>query len=592
MSRKRVGLLALLVVVALVLLPPGQRARALDWSIAYDSGYKTYEDNAGGEWILGGVWVGEDQFASAWVVIEASPGSTFSWVVWWKCGSINYSATLGTFNGQTVRLYGPWVATYANAPNLGLIGTSSPRSCELHLRYGAAMKVSYQVFTLTRIDPTATVPPGGAPGATNPPSPSPSPSGQTPEPTTTPGPNASGSYCDPASGLIGPCFEGMTPVPTICVDYIAPATPGPWNAPACAGPTPSPTPVPPAFCGPNYTGSGTFAFTATSPASDASCRLWWGYHPYTDGTMTVQASDVSLTVTGSSSAKYRRMYVYCGADPDTWSGLSLKATMVSVFVSNGTFTGLSFSGSWTGSEGGTCTAKPYYLMVVNTLNGAASTGTVDWAGTITVGGAQAGATPSPSPSSSSSAGPTSSPVGTVCPAGQLPGPVSGTCKPAIPYRPGASCNGPWPSVNPLDYAMWTGCLLGQVNDGLVNLGTTILNGLTDLLVPGAGFGESAGAFVDDMKSLAPFGYVSQVNDALAGAMAGAAGDEWSLAFTLPWFAPEEGGGTREVEMEVPTDIADGLAQFRWVLAALVWILGAVAVLRVLMRAVGGGGSVE
>ena len=579
MSRKRVGLLGVLIVVALALVPPGQVAGGDEWSIFYESPVGEGTLNGSGTGVVGGVTLQENQFASAWYVLEG--GTSGTWAMYWKCGAITYASTSGSFNGQPIRLYGPWITDQPNAPNLGLIGTSGTRSCSLSLRHSVTVTWRGQDYVLARLSPGATLPPGGNPGATNPPSPSPSPSGQTPAPTTTPGPT-NGYYCDPSSGYIGPCEVGPTPVPTLCVVYIPPATPAPWNAPSCApsgSPTPSPTPE--GACVPGVSwGPGSFTVTTEAYSSSsvgAVCKIWEGLLPGYAANDTVTVV-YNFTIVKSGSGRFGFRLLMPG-----------QADSV-IFTQSGYGAGTFYrSGTWTMSTTGAPTGPEVSLWFIG--NGYTQF-TVQYSGSYTVS-ANGGGLATPSPAPTSTGGPTPTPTAApVCPPGQAPGPVSGSCKPAIPYKPGQDCPGPWPSVNPLDYAMWTGCLLGQVVGKLEDLAAAIVNGLTDLLVPGEGLGAGVQEFVTDISSLAPFGYVSQVDEALSGAMAGAAGADWSLAFTLPWFAPEDGGGTREVALEVPTDIADGLAQYRWVLAALVWIMGAVAVLRVLMRAVGGGGSVE
>ena len=162
--------------------------------------------------------------------------------------------------------------------------------------------------------------------------------------------------------------------------------------------------------------------------------------------------------------------------------------------------------------------------------------------------------------------------GTVYPCGDAP--ISGYCKPGIQVV--GECLSPWPSLNPLDYFNWMGCEISGIPAALANI-------IVDLFEPHTDLGASFGGLQETVDTKAPFGFFSQLSGAVtsslegSGAGAAAAG---ALTLTIAGQHMDVGLGP----------ISGYLSPYRDVFAAIVVLVGLLAIVRSVMGGVGAGSS--
>jgi hypothetical protein len=106
----------------------------------------------------------------------------------------------------------------------------------------------------------------------------------------------------------------------------------------------------------------------------------------------------------------------------------------------------------------------------------------------------------------------------------VPAPLSHGCKLGVGYGNGPVCIGPWPSLNPLDYFGWIGCLISSIPQAIANALTWAVNVIIDLIVPGPGLAVQWNSFLAFCNTKAPFGWMAQVLGAInTGMLAAASG---------------------------------------------------------------------
>lgn len=455
--------------------------------------------------------------------------------------------------------------------------------------------------------PTPTPPPwGGAPGSTIPPTWTPSP-----RPSPTP-PLSPIEWCEEGYGLPALCELVGSPAPTFCLASpppIGPAAPTP-----CPTPSPSPTPTPPpTTCtwriGPNgyWRIEGTAECIATSPF----------LIPQQTATIRLAAVDAQLVGSGSGTGEVRelmRVYQTLSVDGTTWGSASHYVS-VSNITATGTATWAT-SGLVTydvGATGGSLVigsgGRYIRLQIINctapwsafncTTNSQAGNFMVEL---VTVAGAL-GPTPTPSPTAAPTptpgpgTPPPSLPPGEVgnpdglptgpeggddpgeCLPGEVPGPLSGECKQGVGYQTPGACASPWPSLNPLDYFAWLGCILSNIPVWVANALAWIANMILDLFIPGEGLGPMLDEFFAGVRERAPFGWVEQATDAVSAGLTASA-ITVDTSFNLAGFT-----------VNVPLyDAASSLAPYRGVVLAFFLFAVVLAILRSLRGAMGVGGG--
>jgi hypothetical protein len=169
--------------------------------------------------------------------------------------------------------------------------------------------------------------------------------------------------------------------------------------------------------------------------------------------------------------------------------------------------------------------------------------------------------------------------GNVCADGQFVGPISHQCKDGgTGYGGLPVCPAP-DGFNPLDWLGYIGCVLGQIPTMIANALAWIMNAILDLFIPSDDplLVFTAVSIVADTK--VPFGWVSQVNDALA--TVGSTSATVDTSFTVAGFT---------VNVPLYSSLA-GVAPYRGLIAGIFILIMVLAVARTLRGALGvGGGS--